>query len=188
MGPMRLTVLCPASHHSPVRPSQTASYSVRPFPALPPHSASSLVLSAWSSFPRSATQPIFSFVLWRATCNDLDFPGTPFLPSTRFHYALSRPVRPFHRPSCAGPLSLQIFGSTGRREGCRGCGASPGLQNQMLCPHRAVRRRPVLGQRETRFPQRKDYIIEQQNALNALGYITKVWAHYKTIRGPHSHI
>ena len=32
-------------------------------------------------------------------------------------------------------------------------------------------------------PQRKDYIIEQQNALNAPSYIAKVWAHYKTFRG-----
>ena len=50
-----------------------------------PHSASSLVLSARACFPRSATRPVFSFVLWRATCNVLDLPGTPFLPSTRFH-------------------------------------------------------------------------------------------------------
>ena len=32
-------------------------------------------------------------------------------------------------------------------------------------------------------PQRKNYIIEQQNALNDPGYIAKVWAHYNTIRG-----
>ena len=56
MGPRGLTVLRPASHQSPVRPSQTTSCSVRPFPALPPHSASSLVLSARACFPLSATR------------------------------------------------------------------------------------------------------------------------------------
>ena len=30
-------------------------------------------------------------------------------------------------------------------------------------------------------PQRKDYIIEQQNALNAPGYIARAWAHYNNI-------
>ena len=38
------------------------------------------------------------------------------------------------------------------------------------------------------IPQIKDYIIDLQDALNALGYIAGVWAHYKTINGPHSHI
>ena len=153
MGPTGLTVLRPTSHQLPVRPNHTVSYNVHPFPALPPHSAISFVLSAWACFPLSATPPIFSFVLWRATSNVLDLPGTPFLPSTRFHYALNPLARPLHRPSCVGLLSLQIFGPTGSREGCQGCSASPGLQNQMLRPRRAVRRRPVLGQRETRFPK-----------------------------------
>ena len=106
-------------------------------------------------FSAFAIRPVFSFVLWRATCNVLDLPGTPFLPSTRFHYAFSRLVCPLRRPSCTRPLSLQIFLSTGRREGCQGCGASPGLQNQMLRPRRAVRRRLVHGQREMRFPKEK---------------------------------
>ena len=39
------------------------------------------------------------------------------------------------------------------------------------------------------FPQIKDYIIDLQDALKAPGYIAKVWAHYKTIRGaPFPHI
>ena len=97
MGPTGLTVLRPASHQLPVRPSQTESCSVHPFPTLPPHSASSLVLSARACFLCSATRPVFSFVLWRATCNVLDLPNTPLLPSTRFHYALSRPARPLRR-------------------------------------------------------------------------------------------
>ena len=57
-----------------------------------------------------------------------------------------------------GPLSLQIFGSTETREGCQGCGASPELRNQMLCPRRAVRRRPILwAERDAnkRFPKEK---------------------------------
>ena len=32
-------------------------------------------------------------------------------------------------------------------------------------------------------PQIKDYIIDKHNALNALGYIARVWAHYNTFRG-----
>ena len=46
------------------------------------------------------------------------------------------------------------------------------------------------GQRETRtqrYPQRKDYIINKQNRLNAPGYIARTWAHYNTLEGPHSH-
>ena len=36
-------------------------------------------------------------------------------------------------------------------------------------------------------PQRKDYIIDTQNALNAPGYIARAWAHYKQhLEGPHS--
>ena len=89
--------------YGPVRPCPAVS--VR-FLHFPPHSASSLMLSARACFPRFATRPVFSFVLWRATCNVLDLPDTPFLPSTRFHYAFSRPARPLCRPSCAGPLSL----------------------------------------------------------------------------------
>ena len=59
----------------------------------------------------------------------------------------------------------------------------------VLCTHRAVRRCPVLGQRERRIPQRKDCIIDKQNALNAPGYIVRVWAHYNTFRGaPFPHI
>ena len=42
----------------------------------------------------------------------------------------------------------------------------------VLRPRQAVRRRPVHGQRETRFPQIKYYIIKQQNTLNTNGYIT----------------
>ena len=83
--------------------------------------------------------------LWQAPCSVSDLPGTPFLPSTRFHYTLSRSVRPLHRPSYAGLLSSHIFGSTGNKEGYQGCGASARLRNQMLHPRRAVRRRPVLG-------------------------------------------
>ena len=33
------------------------------------------------------------------------------------------------------------------------------------------------------IPQRKDYIINRQNRLNAPGYIARAWAHYNTFRG-----
>ena len=70
------------------------------FPALPHHLASSLVLSARACFLHSATRLVFSFVLWRATCNVLDLLGTPLLPSTRFHYALSQPEDLWRKRSC----------------------------------------------------------------------------------------
>lgn len=56
-GPSGLTVLSPRSHQSPARPSQTASCSVRRFPARLPHPASSLVLSARATFLCPATRP-----------------------------------------------------------------------------------------------------------------------------------
>ena len=53
---------------------------------------------------------------------------------------------------------------------------------QMLHPYQAVRCRPVLLGRERdgdTNPQRKDYIIDKHNKLNAPGYIVRAWAHYK---------
>ena len=32
-------------------------------------------------------------------------------------------------------------------------------------------------------PQKKDYIIDRKNRLNAPGYIARAWAHYNTFRG-----
>ena len=49
-------------------------------------------------------------------------------------------------------------------------------------PPRSAASPSIWAQRDA-VPQRKDYIIEQQNALNAPGYISKVWAHYNTFRG-----
>ena len=83
---------CTASHDPTNRPyclvrPRAAGPSVSR--ASPPLSASSLMLSARATFLCPATRPKSSFVHWRATCNVLDLPGTPFLHSTRFHYALS---------------------------------------------------------------------------------------------------
>ena len=87
-------------------------------------------------------------------------PATSWIfPARHFHIALVfitpsvDHARPLRRPSFAGRHCSQIFRSTEGREGCQGCGASPEFRNQMLRPRRAVRRRPVLGQRETRFPK-----------------------------------
>ena len=186
MGSTGLTVLCPAvppiartAQLDRVLQCPSISFASPPLGQLP-----SAVCVA--CFPCSVTRPVFSFVLWRTTCNVLDLPGTPFLPSTRFHYPVSRPARPLRCPSCAGLLSFQIFGSTETREGCQGCGANPRLRNQMLRPCRAVRRCPVLWverDADQQIPQRKYYIINRQNRLNAPGYIARAWAHYNTFRG-----
>ena len=51
----------------------------------------------------------------------------------------------------------------------------------VLRPRRAMRRRPVLWvgrDANKQNPQRKDYIINRQNRLNAPGYIARTWAHY----------
>ena len=53
----------------------------------------------------------------------------------------------------------------------------------VLCPRRAVWRRPVLGERERdRFPKKRLH-NQQQNKLNVPGYIARAWAHYNTFRG-----
>ena len=60
------------------------------------------------------------------------------------------------------------------------------IRPSLLCPRRAVQRRPVLwAERDTQEqnPQVKDYIISRQNRLNAPGYIARAWAHYNAFRG-----
>ena len=84
-----------------------------------------------------------------------------------------------------------LYRSSGRLvvgKAAKGVAPVPGSETKCYTPRRAVRRRPVLGQRERRSPQRKDYIINKQSRLNVPGYIAKVWAHYTHLEGLHSHI
>ena len=52
----------------------------------------------------------------------------------------------------------------------------------VLCSCRVVRRPLVLWVEREAVSQSKDYIIDKHNALNALGYIARAWAHYNTFR------
>ena len=67
-------------------------------------------------------------------------------------------------------------------------GVAPVLSSETKCyaPAERCGVAQYFGQRETRtqkIPQRKDYIINKQNRLNAPGYIARTWAHYNTFRG-----
>ena len=93
---------------------------------------------------------------------------------------------------CVVPLVQDRFpcrSSCRLRVGKAAKGVAPALGSETKCytPRRAVRRRPVLwAERDTQqqYPQRKDYIINKHNRLNAPGYIGRTWAHYKHQRGP----
>ena len=147
------------------------------------------MLSARACFPRLVNRPVFSFdPSGKAPCSISDLPGTPFLPRHSFPLTFQSTCAVHcvvHL--CTGPSFLhRSSGRLSTREGCQGCGASPGLRNQMLSPRRAVRRRPVLWARERReqsIPQRKDYIIDRQEQTKCPWLHYQAWAHYNTFRG-----
>ena len=62
---------------------------------------------------------------------------------------------------------------------------SPALKPNVTPPPSDAASPSTLGRerRERSIPQRKNYIINRQNRLNAPGYIARAWAHYNTFRG-----
>ena len=184
MGSTGLIVLRPRSHQSPVRPSQTASCSVRPFPAHTPHSASSLVRSARACFPRCANRPVSSFVLWRATCNVLDLPGTP-LP-TQHSFPLTRQVD--MRVHCVVHLAQDRFP---HRSSCRlrvgkaakGVAPAPCSETKCYAPAERCGVAQYFGQRETRSNRSPKKRLHHQQTEQ-----TKCpWLHCQDV-GPLQHI
>ena len=113
---------------------------VCPFHAHPPHSASSLALSARATFLCPATRPNCSIVSQQAACS------TPRLPMSSFVWtpASNRSPRPLRCRSCAGRGSSSATGHSFSGEAAHSQAPVSGLRNHLLCPRRTVRHRPVL--------------------------------------------
>ena len=78
-GPAMLTHRATSPHQSPMRPSQTVSYSDRSFAAHLPPPINHPVLSVWAGFPQPKTRPNFPTNLWQATYRVADFPMLSFV-------------------------------------------------------------------------------------------------------------
>ena len=157
IGSMGLIVL-----HPKVPPIASTAQSdrvlqVHPFPTYPPHSASSLALSARATFLCPVTRPNSSFVSHQAACS------APHLPMSSFVWTLAsiNPSKPAPRPlryrSCTGRASFICDQLSPLRGGCPiGMRQSLGSKTTCCAPAERCGTAQYFGQkRETEQSQMK---------------------------------
>ena len=133
----------PRSHQSPVRPNQTACCRSVHFLHIPPHSASSLTLSARAIFLCPVTRPNYSIVSQQAACSTPRLPMSSFVWTPASINPSNRSPRPLRCRSCAGRGSSSATGHSFSGEAAHREAPVSGLRNHLLCPRRTVRHGPV---------------------------------------------